>query len=337
MSNKVHTPPDELYTYISITPLVRSLMFGRRKKKELPGQPTQEKSPKSSKLQGSTVAKYEIAENKVKFYVTKGLFKKRWVLFKEFPVYEITAVEFLGNWLSLIWNGTSYPFVLKKKTESFAKLKEQLSSILEEHQKTLLANEKAALRNRELLAVINAVLPIVDSSFDILMGLHEKRVDWAHQETFLSPLLSPLNFRAESLPPLDLDFSKLLTAVKAQVVKETSTETFSMLKAIHTYFTGLKPEDDLAEIALNFENAKAVVLAYITLNDLLLAKTIGEKDNTKEVAYMEKTLKALADRTSFKVAIEQLTTSVDQFGVDTNDSNAVDEARTLFREQLGRF
>ena len=89
---------------------------------------TQEAPPKTKpkKPTGTAVTKYEIAQDKVKFYAAKGALKKRWVVINEFPIYEISAVESLGNWLSITWKGTAYPFILKQKNASFAKLNEQL-------------------------------------------------------------------------------------------------------------------------------------------------------------------------------------------------------------------
>jgi len=177
-------------------------------------------------------------------------------------------------------------------------------------------------------------MPIVDSSFDILMGLHQKRIDWTSIDADVQPLGASYSFKASTLEPFDLDFSKVAAAVKRQVAKEASKETLNVLKAIHSYFTGLKPENDLAGTNPNFEHAKAAVLAYYTLNDLLLAKIVGEKDSQKEMVYLEETIKTLSDGTNVKVDVVGLWASVDKMGVEAERESAVAEARALFREQL---
>jgi hypothetical protein len=315
-------------------PISSFLLFGRNKK-----QPTQTglaqeapAKPKPRKLSGLKVAKYEVAEDKVKFSNMKGLLKKRWVVEKEFPINEITAVESLGNWLSITWNSVAYQFMLKKG-ESFAKLQEQIQTLQLERQKAKELNERVALRKADLLGLINRSLPVVDSSFDILIGLHAKRVDWSQVEAYTQTLGLSFSIKPATLPPLDLDFAAVYSAVKTQAAKDTSKETLSLLKAVHSYFTGLKPEDDLAGFNPNFEHAKAAILSYYTLNDLLLAKVVGEKDSAKEVAYLQEVLKAF-EGTAVKVDLPALLGAVDGAAVGADRSGAVFEVRALFREQL---
>ena len=118
------------------------------------------------------------------------------------------------------------------------------------------------------------------------------------------------------------------------MAKETSKETLNVLKAIHSYFNGLKAENDLAGTNPNFEHAKAAVLAYYTLNDLLLAKIVGEKDNQKEMAYLEETLKTLSEGTNIKVDVVGLSGCIDKMDVAAERESGVFEARALFKEQL---
>jgi hypothetical protein len=310
------------------------LLFGRKKKQPPQAGSVQEApaKPKPSKLTGLKVAKYEVAEDKIKFSNMKGLFKKRWVVEKEYPIYEVTAVESIGNWLSLTWNNVAYQFMLKKG-ESFAKLQEQIQTMQIERQKANALNERVALRKADLLGLIDRSLPIVDSSFDILIGLHAKRVDWRQIEACAQTLGPSFSYKPTTLPQLELDFAAIGIAVKSQVAKDTSKETLSALKAVHGYFIGLKPEDDLAGFYPNFEHAKAAVLAYYTLNDLLLARVVGEKDSKKEIAYLEELLKTF-EGTAVKVDSAALLGAVDGASVEASRGNAVFEVRALFREQL---
>jgi hypothetical protein len=71
------------------------LLIGRQKNAES----IQEKSGenKKPKSKGLAITKYEISDNKIKFFDAKGFLKKHWVLIKEMPVQEINNIESFGN------------------------------------------------------------------------------------------------------------------------------------------------------------------------------------------------------------------------------------------------
>lgn len=321
--------------HYSFTPLITTIaipmLIGRRKKTET----IQEKSPKPKpKAKGLAVTKYEVSDNKVTFFAAKGVVKKRWVLIKEIPVYEITSIESFGNELSINWNGAVYSFVFKKKSESFGPLRDQIQGLLEEQKKTMESNEKVHLRKSDLTGVINASIGIVDLSFNILMGLHEKRVNWTRLESYADSLGNNLNFKGQTMAPSNLDFAKVSAAIKRQVPKEISKEAYNILKSIYGYFEGLKPDVDLKENNLNIQKAKAVILAYFTLNDLLFGKVIGEKDSQKESLALEGVLQGLANESNVKVNVEELNVSVDRFGVEGDSESVIEDTRAIFMEQL---
>jgi len=166
-----------------------SRLFGRKQKQPLQAESPQDvpAKPKPKKFSGFKVAKYEVAEDKIKFFNPKGLFKKRWVVEKEYPIYEITSIESIGNWLSLNWRNEAYQFMLKKG-ESFAKLQEQVKAMQSECQNANALNERASQRKADLLNLIQRSLPIVDASFDILIALHAQRVDWQQIEAYVQTL-----------------------------------------------------------------------------------------------------------------------------------------------------
>lgn len=316
------------------------LLFGRKKNKEAtraaqetPVTPAPATKPKS-KRKGIAIDKYEIKENLLKFFVMKGLFKKRWVVIKEIPIAEISNVESFGNELSITWKDATDLLVLKKKSETFTALREQVLALLEERQITLEKDNKASLRRSDLLGLINSTVGVVDLSFDLLMGLQVKRVDWSMLEGHSKSLGPSISFSGQTIPSLTIDFSNISSAINNQVVKETSKETLSVLKTIYGYFDGLKLEEDLSEPHPNFKDAKAVVTAYYTLNDLLLGKIVGDKDSKKEVAWLETVLQGLAAETNFKVSFEELTSCIDRMGVEVDGESVVEDARGIFRQQL---
>ena len=74
-------------------------------------------------------------------------------------------------------------------------------------------------------------------------------------------------------------------------------------------------------------------MAYYTLNDLLLAKVIGEKDTSKEVVYFEELLMSF-DGTGIKADSAAFLGAIEEVAVEGKRDSAVFGVRALFREQL---
>ncbi|MCL2359612.1 hypothetical protein [Candidatus Bathycorpusculum sp.] len=299
MSRKYDLQHNCSYVSVIVAPVAPLVLFERKKTEPQPDRETVASGTNSCKLVGFPVARYDIVEDKVRFSNRVGLFKKRWVVAKEFPVYEITKVECLRNWISLSWNNEAYQFILTQKGGSFAKLAQQIAELQEIHQKDLQKTLQTELCRNELLAAIAASLPIVDCLFDILMGLHEKRVSWMRLKSYVQTLGGTFNFKPQTLMSLDLDFAKIAVAVQNQVAKETAQEALDSLRAIYGYFNEIESQEALADTVPNVEHVKAVVLAYFTLNDLWLAKIVGADTQNEFDAFKEQ-LVDLAEQTSFR-------------------------------------
>ena len=193
---------------------------------------------------------------------------------------------------------------------------------------------KVALRRTELLEVIKVSIGLIELSFDILIGLQEKRINWVRLEEYSKDFGLNLNFTFQTMPPLNLDFLKISSAINSQDPQKTSTEAYNILKTIFEYFNSLNLDDDLKESVPNFQSAKAIILAYYTLNDLLLGKLVGDKENKKESHQLESDLEILANNTSFKVNIEELRVNIEKVTPETDLESAIDNIRGIFKEQL---
>ena len=270
MKNKPYSPDTQrknhMYTFIPvITTVAFPLLFGGRKNE----QSVQEKSPKlnrpKSKVLGIT--KYEVSDNKIKFFDAKGFPKKRWVLIEEILIQEISSVESFGNKLKITWNEEVYTFVFNKKFESVISLRDKIQSMLKEKQKTIENNKKSNLTKNDLTKVMG----IIDLSFDILMGLNKKPIDWANLEGYASELLTCWKLYAEA--PFKLDFANVSAAIKNQITEETSKEAYSSLKSIYEYFERLKPDDEQKDNSVNISNTKNLIIAYYLLNDVFAWKS----------------------------------------------------------------
>ncbi|HLN90007.1 MAG TPA: hypothetical protein VK253_08075 [Candidatus Binatia bacterium] len=314
----------------TITTISVPVLFGRGEKTESTYEETHQ--PKRKKPKSRAVAKYEVSEGVLKFFDAKGFPKKRWALIKEIPISEVSNVENFGNELNITWNGVVYSFVLKKKSESFSELRDQIRGLLEQQQKTEEITDQASLRKIDLTGLVNVSIGIVDLTFDILMGLHEKRIDWMRLEGSADKLGRSWNFTSQTVAPLNLDFEKVSAAIGKQIPKEVAKETFIILKSIYTYFEGLKPAD---MEKVHFQNAKLSILAYYTLNDLLFGKVIGEKDSRKESLALEDILLSLANESNVKVNFEELQVNMDRLDAEMIDENTIEEARAIFKKKLG--
>ena len=299
-----------------------------------------QEDPPKKKQKGIQVAKVEVSDNIAKFFVAKGLGKKQWIVVKEIPVLEIEHIEKFGNELSVTWKGVTDSFFTKEKTDLFGKLVDQVNRMLEDQ--LLRTNgkskenneEKAALRRNELLGVINTSIGIIDSSFNVLIGLQEKRINWQQLEGYSNGFGENLSFTGQTMPPLNLGFSKISSAIKSQIPKETSNEAYSILKAVYGYFNGLNLDDDPKENHPNFQDAKAVISAYFMLNDLLLGKVVGDKENKEEISQLESVLQNLAAETNFKVNIDELKSTINKIDVDSNRESVIERSREIFKQQL---
>jgi hypothetical protein len=320
-----------------ITTVAMLLLIGRRKKMKTVEQSAQEKTSKSiPKPKGIAVTKYELSCGILKFFVAKGLLKKRWVPIEEIPVYEITGVESLGNELMLTWKGDTYLFVIKKG-EMFDELRNQVQGLLNEQRKTLESTTNVTLRRNDLAELINVSVGIVDFLFDVLIKFQVEKVDWTGLETDAKGLGENLNFAGQTLAPLSLDFSKVTDAIKRRALKKASNETFNVLKSIYDYFNNLKLEEKLQEAHQNNKDAKAAILSYYTLNDILLGKIVGEKDIMEESLVLETMLQDLANETNVKVNVEELKGCIDRVDAESDNLTVINDVRGIFREQLKQF
>jgi hypothetical protein len=133
-----------------------------------------------------------------------------------------------------------------------------------------------------------------------------------------------------------LDFSRIASAVKAQVPNEASREAFNILKATYEYFNGLNPDEDIRENPPNFQTAKTLIFAYFLLNDLLFGKFVGDKENSRETSELETALQNLAEA-NFKVDVEELKRSIDEISLEGDKQTLVEDSRAIFKERLNRL
>ena len=330
------TMPTALYASIAAVAIVAACVpsyFIVRNKKRRGSQVTvQAATAPSSKATLKTVGEGQlsIAEDTIRFQTSKGRLKKRKNAVKEIAFADIEAVKRVGNQLSLTAKGVTDVFILESpallETIS-ARANERLSlqkAWLEEQE----AQKKAARK------AISVSLGIVDSLFDVLLGLQEKWVDWDSVEAdFKCSRENTANLLKDQA--VTLDFSALEEAVQQQVPKETSKQTYNLLAALHEYFALLAVLDTLGEDTHpNYRDAKTALLAYYTLNDLILSLTVGDKDTQKETTALSTLLEKLPNADASKEKITELTELVNRLVKERGNEDSAEEARTAFRSFL---
>jgi hypothetical protein len=153
MKNRTNPPTTQRKNrQYAFTPLITTVAFplfiGRQKNAEsTQGKSLKYKKPKSKSL---AIAKYEVSDNKIKFFDAKGFPKKRWVLIKEISIQEISAVESFGNELKLKCNEEIFTFFFKKNSETVISLTDQIQSLLKEQMKALEKKRKIILQKKWL-------------------------------------------------------------------------------------------------------------------------------------------------------------------------------------------
>jgi hypothetical protein len=280
-----------------------------------------------------TVSDFELSNGILKFFNLQGLFRKKAVVIREIPVSEICSVESYWNELSITWNGVTNIFFKKNSFESYSDLRDKILALLEENQATLLKRQNAGLRQTELVALIKGVAPVIDVCFDVLMLLHEKRLDWAKINQISINMLQDLTLTGQTLPPLSLNFSNFSHAVTTKTPEVVSTEVYSLLWAIHDYFWNL-PQGEAADEQVNFKSVLAIIDSYYAINDIFLGKVVEDKDNDKETQFLEWSIARFSENLCLNVNVEALKDNFSKFDLVDDKAEAISDARRIFIEQI---
>jgi hypothetical protein len=303
------------------------------KKEKTQLSPNVKEDQPTPKITPTLINKVEIINDTLKFSVTKGLISKRWIVVKEIPVLEITRIENFGKELTVAQTDATETFFMKGKAETLGEIRDSINKLLEQR-KSQASNEISDQERNELLGVISASISVVDSLFDVLIALQEKRINWQHVENRASSLVENHGYSGQTIPPLNLDFARISSSIKKQLPRETSKEAYNILKTVYTYFNGLNVGDELKESHLNSQNAKTLILAYYTLNDLFLGSAVGDKENKKEKSHLELVLQNLANEIDFKINVDEVTVNIDKMGVESDRESVILASRELFKQQM---
>jgi hypothetical protein len=274
----------------------------------------------------------ELVGNTIKFHVETGRFKKRKEIAKEIPVADIESIERVGNELSIAWKGVTDRFVIEK-AELAETIHAKITEALGVQSKPLEAKEAGKQKLNELAQALSNALKITDSLFDILRCLHG-RVNWNLVESQLKCSKENVRRFADQKGAVNLDFAKLSSAIKEHLPEEISKEAYSILKALFEYFNGLPSQvDSSAQIHPNHDDAKKVILAYYTLNDIILGTVVEDEEVGKERVELAIALDDLSKVTGLNMndAVKDVVTKL---GTEQAKESVIEESRAVFAQQL---
>ena len=276
----------------------------------------------------------ELIDNSIKFYIKKGYFKKRKEIAKEIPMTDIESIKRVGNEFSITWKGITDIFVIEK-SELFGTMYETITETLKEQRKVLEDKEAAKQKRNELTKILSVAIEIVNSLFDVLRSL-QGRVDWNRMESYLKRSEENVrSFTSQKIGTINLDFTKLSLAIKEHLPEEISKETYSILRSLNEYFSGLTSKNEsLEQIHPNYHDAKTTILAYYTLNDIILGTIVGDEETGKEINELVRMLDDLSRGTDLKINVDAIKDILNKLSMEKGKESVTEESRAVFRQQL---
>jgi len=282
----------------------------------------------------------EITGDILLFTVKKGFFEKRQEIVREIYLKNIRNVKLYEKYLSIMWlsgeeEEVTDIFVIEE-TEQLQRIYQVIMHIIEEQKRMLASKEEAKQKSKEISRILQVAMGITDSLFDILRNLHG-RIKWNTIDTHLRLLEENIkNFKSQIISTVNMDLTRLSLAIKERSVEETVKETYGILNSLYEYFIGLASITDefLKEIHLNFQDAKAVISAYYTLNDIILGIIVEDEEIEEEVKRLEIMLNDLLARSYFKVNSKALKDAVNKLATEGEKQGIIEEIRAIFRQPL---
>jgi len=287
-----------------------------------------------AKLENRGNGTMEFADGTLKFYVERGRFKKKSEVVREIPLTDIENAALSGTELSITWKGVADIFIVEKEEPANA-IFEEVDSALKKQKETLETERTPAQIPNDLIDTMKAFLETTDSLFDILMSLHG-RVDWNRLEN----ALKSYEENAKLLPiqktgTMIIDFTKLESAIRNSRLEEISKEVYDTLKSLKGQFNELALNNVLPEkVHPDYEDAKRIILAYYTLNDIIIGTIVGDKEINRERNELAAMLEGLAKTVELHIDVDAIIRVSDRLVNEKVDESLIEQNRTVFKQQI---
>jgi hypothetical protein len=302
-------------------------------RKQQPPQPVTTGFTAKARLRNIGDGTIELVDNTVKFYLEKGRFRRLKQVAKEIPFADIETVERVENELNVTWKGATDRFVIGQ-AELAEAMRTKISEALDAQKRTLEAKDAPKQKRSELAQALSSALKITDSLFDILRSLNG-RVDWNRVENTFECSKEYFRRFSDQKGAVNLDYAKLSSAITEHLPEDISKEAHGILKVLFDFFNGLPPQGEFpAQSHPNPEDAKKVILAYYTLNDMILGLVVGDGEVGKESNELVAVLDDLAKDTGLTIDVAAVKDAVNKSGVDQEEESIIEESRAVLLQQL---
>jgi hypothetical protein len=285
-------------------------------------------------LIGLGSGKLEFIDNLLKFHISKGRLRKRSEVIRQIPLADIEGMDRVGKEISVTWKGITDIFVIEEE-ESAGAIFKKIPKASRKQKKVFEDKEVAKQERNEISNTVSVTMNIVDSLFDILRSLHGW-VDWDRVDDFLKcSEKNAASLTDQEVKIIELDFTKLSSAIKERLPEETSKETYNVLRLLHDYFGGLDSENEfLKEIHPNQYDAKKAIQAHYLLNDIVLGTMLEDEEIGKEHDELLITLEELAKGAGLKININAVKNVIAKVGANKGKESFIEKSRAVFRQQL---
>jgi hypothetical protein len=276
----------------------------------------------------------ELVDNTIKFHIEKGHFKKRKEVAREIPITEVDGITRVGNEFHITWKGVTDIFVMAE-TKLVGTIYELISKALNEQRKMLEDKEAAQQKRNVLTKTLSVAIEIANSLFDVLRSL-QGQVDWNRVECYFKRSEENVrSFTGQKISSINLDFTKLSLAIKEHLPEEISKETYSILRSLYEYFSGLTSKNEfLEQIHPNYHDARTTILAHFILNDIILGTIVGDEEIEKESNELVIMLDDLSKGPDLKINVAAVKDVTNKLVMEKGKESVIEESRAVLRQQL---
>jgi hypothetical protein len=253
----------------------------------------------------------ELIDDRIKFYVETGHFRKQRKILREIQFADVESIERQGNDLHVIWKDNTEMFAFEQQSQLEA-IRERITMAFKERKKEQETEETANQEWKELAQMMTSAMETVGSLFDILENFHG-RVNWKLVEDNLLRFEESAGaLSSQGADPVCLGIKPISVAVRQRRPEEIGEKAYDILRELYDHFNGLVSSvQDSGQSHPNRRDAKLFIQAIYVLNDMSLGAVIGDEAVGKEGAELFKALEDLAKLPGSQIDVNAVKASLD--------------------------
>ena len=107
------------------------------------------------------------------------------------------------------------------------------------------------------------------------------------------------------------------------------------MRLLHDYFNRLaRSNESLKKVHPNYHDAKTTIIAYYLLNDIILARIVGDKEIGREHNELAMMVDNLSKGTNLKINVAAIKLVIAKLDVEKDKEGIIKETRFVFKQQL---